>query len=108
VAFRTQIEIQALQAFISEAHYPSTHTLNFHACRRFNSLRFCTAVVVCFCLIYSPTVFIVDSVVLLCSLCSLCLLFDSMSECFIYVESFKCDKELRTPCAIRSDVRVLK
>ena len=44
VAFRTRIEIQALQAFVFEAHYPSSTTLKINACRRLNSLRISTAV----------------------------------------------------------------
>lgn len=45
VAYRTRIDVQALQAFFSVGRYPSTHNLKNHACRRFKTLQCCSAVV---------------------------------------------------------------
>lgn len=69
MAFRTQIEIQALQAFVSEVHYQSTQPIKIYACRRFNSLRLRTAIsIVCCIQLFNLQFSIVDSVRLLCSL----------------------------------------
>jgi hypothetical protein len=45
---QSQMRLQALQAFLSVSHYPSTQHLKIYACRRFKSLCFSAAMYISF------------------------------------------------------------